>query len=76
MAANSSNVSFSSTSEYRLDIEILVSVASRKPVPIEAVAKSILFLASEKWSGSVNGQVLNVDSGKMGKMMWMKEDCE
>jgi NAD(P)-dependent dehydrogenase (short-subunit alcohol dehydrogenase family) len=47
----------------------------KKPVPPEAVAKSILFLASENWSGSITGQVLNVDSGKQGKVMWMKEEC-
>lgn len=47
----------------------------RKPVPPESVAKSILFLASENWSGSITGQVLNVDSGKQGKVMWMKEEC-
>jgi enoyl-[acyl-carrier-protein] reductase (NADH) len=46
----------------------------KKPVPLEAVAKSILFLASENWSGSITGQVLNVDSGKQGKVMWMKDE--
>ena len=48
--------------------------ALKKPVPLESVAKSILFLASESWSGSITGQVLNVDSGKQGKVMWMKEE--
>ena len=42
-----------------------------KPVPTSAVAKSIVYLASEAWSGHVTGQVLNVDSGKQGKVMWM-----
>lgn len=48
--------------------------ALKKPVPLESVAKSILFLASESWSGSITGQVLNVDSGKQGKVMWMREE--
>lgn len=51
------------------------SVALKRPVPPESVAKSILFLASENWSGSITGQVLNVDSGKQGKVMWMQKEC-
>jgi len=43
--------------------------ASTKPVPLEAVAKGIVFLVSESWSGSVMGQILNVDGGKLGKLM-------
>ena len=50
--------------------------ALRKPVAVEAVAKSILYLASENMSGHVHGQVLNVDSGKQGKVMWTKEECQ
>ena len=46
------------------------------PVPIISVAKSILYLASEAWSGYVTGQILNVDSGKQGKVMWMKGESE
>jgi enoyl-[acyl-carrier-protein] reductase (NADH) len=49
--------------------------ALKRPVPPESVAKTILFLASENWSGSITGQVLNVDSGKQGKVMWTKEEC-
>ncbi|KAF9641369.1 hypothetical protein BFW01_g729 [Lasiodiplodia theobromae] len=45
-----------------------------KPVPVEAVARSILFLASDNFSSHVHGQVLNVDSGKQGKVLWPKED--
>jgi NAD(P)-dependent dehydrogenase (short-subunit alcohol dehydrogenase family) len=48
----------------------------RLPVPPEQVAKSILFLASESWSGNVSGQVLCVDSGKQGKVFWTREECE
>ena len=41
--------------------------ALKTSVPPENVAKAILFLASENWSGSITGQVVNVDSGKQGK---------
>lgn len=47
-----------------------------KPVPLSSVAKSIVYLASEAWSGHVHGQVLNVDSGKQGKVMWTREECK
>lgn len=53
--------------------ELIVSrTALGKPVPPNSVAKSIVYLASEAWSGHVTGQVLNIDSGKQGKVMWMK----
>lgn len=48
--------------------------ASGKAVPTMDVAKGIVFLASDAWSGSVMGQILNVDGGKMGKLMWEKNE--
>ncbi|KAF4626163.1 hypothetical protein G7Y89_g12003 [Cudoniella acicularis] len=51
------------------------SIALKRSVPPRDVAKSNLFLASENWSGSITGQVLNVDSGKQSKVMWAKEEC-
>ena len=50
--------------------ECEATTALRKPVAIESVARSLLFLASERWSANVHGQVLNVDSGKQGAVMW------
>lgn len=50
--------------------------ATAKPIPVPAVAKGILFLASENWSGSVMGQILNVDGGKQGKMLWTEEELK
>ncbi|KAL5318545.1 hypothetical protein ACEPPN_013607 [Leptodophora sp. 'Broadleaf-Isolate-01'] len=59
----------------QLWLDAQATTALKKPVPPESVAKSILFLASENWSGNITGQVLNVDSGKQGKVMNMKEEC-
>ena len=53
--------------------ECEATTALKQPVPIEAVARSILFLASERWSSNVHGQVLNVGSGKQGALMWAYE---
>ena len=47
------------------------TTALREPVTVDAVARSMVFLASENWSGNVTGQVLSVDSGKQGKVHWM-----
>lgn len=54
---------------------LLISTALAQPVPPMAVAKSILFLASEAWSGHITGQILNVDCGKQGKVIWMKQEA-
>ena len=54
---------------------IFYRTALKKPVRPQSVAKSVLFLASENWSGSITGQVLDVDSGKHGKVMWTKDEC-
>ncbi|KAL1304146.1 hypothetical protein AAFC00_000573 [Neodothiora populina] len=53
--------------------ECEATTALRQPVPVQAVARSVLFLASERWSSNVHGQVLNVDSGKQGALMWAHE---
>lgn len=58
----------------QLYLDAQATTALRRPVPPESVAKSILFLASENWSGSITGQVLNVDSGKQGKVMWSRNE--
>ncbi|KAI9654940.1 MAG: hypothetical protein M1821_005693 [Bathelium mastoideum] len=57
-------------------LEAQATVAQKRPVSIEKVAKTILFLASDAWSGDVHGQVLQIDCGKQGRVMWTKEDCK
>ncbi|KAK0103550.1 hypothetical protein ONS95_005567 [Cadophora gregata] len=59
----------------QLWVDAQATTALKKPVPPDSVAKSILFLASENWSGNITGQILNVDSGKQGKVIYMKEEC-
>ncbi|PPJ54841.1 hypothetical protein CBER1_07858 [Cercospora berteroae] len=46
------------------------TVPMAKPVPTEDVARTFLFLASEKWSGTTHGQLLHVDGGKCGSLVW------
>jgi NAD(P)-dependent dehydrogenase (short-subunit alcohol dehydrogenase family) len=45
-----------------------------KPVEMEQVAKTLLFLASDNFSGSIHGQIVNVDGGKGGKVVWHKDE--
>ena len=52
-------------------LEAQATVALKAPVSMESVAKTVLFLASENWSGNTTGQVLMVDSGKSGKVHWL-----
>ncbi|KAF7122792.1 hypothetical protein CNMCM5793_000902 [Aspergillus hiratsukae] len=47
------------------------TTARGEPVPPEAVAKGIVFLASDSFSGSITGHILDVDGGKSGKVMWL-----
>ena len=47
-----------------------------KPVSPEHVARTIVFLASEKYSGSVHGQLLPIDAGKTGGLAWTREELE
>ncbi|KAH0424324.1 hypothetical protein CcaCcLH18_11614 [Colletotrichum camelliae] len=51
-------------------IESEATVASKRPVDAEDVARQCLILASHRWSASTNGQILRVDGGKSGRMLW------
>lgn len=56
--------------------ECEATVGMAKPVAVEDVARTFLFLASERFSGSTHGQVLHVDGGKMGSIIWMPGEVE
>jgi hypothetical protein len=45
-----------------------------EPVPVRAVAMAMLSLASHNFSSHIHGQIINVDGGKQGKIMWTKEE--
>lgn len=50
--------------------ECVATVGMAKPPAAEDVARTFVFLASERFSGSTHGQVLHVDGGKTGTMVW------
>jgi NAD(P)-dependent dehydrogenase (short-subunit alcohol dehydrogenase family) len=52
------------------------TVVLGRPVPVEDVARSVLFLASESWSGSLSGEVFRVDGGKKGRLHWLEGELE
>lgn len=51
--------------------EAQATVALRQPVSIDAVARACLFLASDNFASNITGQVLPVDCGKNGTLMWL-----
>jgi NAD(P)-dependent dehydrogenase (short-subunit alcohol dehydrogenase family) len=53
--------------------EAEATVALRRSVPVEAVARACLMLASENYSGNITGQVIPVDSGKSGRLLWQQD---
>lgn len=54
-------------------IEAEATVAQKRPVPIEAVARTCLFLASRRYSSSITGQIIHVNGGKSGKLMYLAD---
>ncbi|KAH7071313.1 NAD-P-binding protein [Paraphoma chrysanthemicola] len=56
-------------------LEARATTALGEPVPVRAVAMAILSLASGAYSSHIHGQVVNVDGGKQGKVMWTKEEA-
>jgi NAD(P)-dependent dehydrogenase (short-subunit alcohol dehydrogenase family) len=46
----------------------LATVVQAKAVPIEAVARTCLYLASDNFSGSLTAQTIRVDGGRSGRL--------
>ncbi|KAH7413793.1 NAD-P-binding protein [Phaeosphaeria sp. MPI-PUGE-AT-0046c] len=58
----------------QLYLEAQATTALCEPIPVRAVAMAIISLASHNFSSHIHGQVINVDGGKQGKVMWTKEE--
>ncbi|KAI8933108.1 hypothetical protein NX059_009751 [Plenodomus lindquistii] len=56
-------------------LEAQATTALGEPIPIKAVAMAILSLASDNFSSHVHGQVINVDGGKQGKVMYSRDEA-
>lgn len=54
--------------------ECEATVPRAQPVPAEDVARTCLFLASERFAGSVHGCLVPVDKGKMGTLVYGREE--
>lgn len=56
--------------------DCVATTALGKPVEMEQVARAVLFLASDAFSGNVHGQIVNVDCGKVGKLLYTRERAD
>ncbi|KAK5735345.1 hypothetical protein LTR17_008197 [Elasticomyces elasticus] len=54
--------------------ECEATVPLAKAVGAEDVARTVLFLASERFAGGVSGQLVPVDGGKGGTVCWGREE--
>ncbi|KAK5683178.1 hypothetical protein LTS10_004709 [Elasticomyces elasticus] len=54
--------------------ECEATVPLAKAVGAEDVARTVLFLASERFAGGVSGQLVPVDGGKGGTVCWSREE--
>ncbi|KAH6639027.1 NAD-P-binding protein [Boeremia exigua] len=54
-------------------LEAQATTALGEPVPVKAVAMTILSVASHNFSSHVHGQVIAVDGGKQGKVVWTQD---
>lgn len=58
-----------------LYVEAQATVALRKIAKPEDVARLVVFLASEKYSGHISGQCISVDGGMEGRVLYQPEEC-
>ncbi len=56
--------------------QILQTIPMRKVALVEDIANTILYLASDKLSGHVSGQTINVAGGMEGRVLFSQEDVD
>lgn len=56
--------------------ESQATVALRKIAKPEDVARSIVWLSSEKWSGHISGQCISIDGGMEGRVIYSYDECQ
>lgn len=52
-------------------LESEATISLRRSIPMESVAKVCVMLASENYSGSITGQIIPIDNGKAGRILWL-----
>lgn len=55
--------------------ESQATVALRKVAQPTDIARSVVYLSSQKWSGHISGQCLSVDGGMEGRLLYQPEEC-
>ncbi|KAF9691390.1 hypothetical protein EKO04_010619 [Ascochyta lentis] len=59
--------------QYYLDAQATTALGG--PVPVRAVAMTILSIASHNFSSHIHGQIIAVDGGKQGKLVWTQAEA-
>ena len=57
-----------------LYLDVQATSTLKRAVPMAQVAKTILFLTSEEYSGLITGQVVSVNGGKEGAVVWEQSE--
>ncbi|KAF3009502.1 hypothetical protein E8E13_003747 [Curvularia kusanoi] len=55
--------------------EAQATTALAEPIPVKAVVMTILSIASHNFSSHVHGQIIAVDGGKQGKLVWSRDEA-
>lgn len=56
--------------DYALYQESEATVATRRSIATESVAKTCLMLTSDNFSRNISSQIIQVDGGKSGRLLW------
>jgi NAD(P)-dependent dehydrogenase (short-subunit alcohol dehydrogenase family) len=56
-----------------VESQATVALSKQGGIPIDQIAYTCLYLASDRWSGSITGQTIRVDGGKSGKLFHLPD---